>query len=118
MKPSDTKTVNTLGQQLPGIKAKLEPLEKNTKRDREYLKEQLHTLSKQTPIYEEAWAGNWVEHTNVYRYCCDAQNDELRVATGNDIKTDLEQKTGIRLDDTRTAVFPLLREFRVARHSW
>lgn len=87
-------------------------MEKNTQRDREYLKEQLHTLSKKPHIYEEAWAGNWAENTNVYRYYHDAQNDEFRVIAEKDIKTDLEQQTGIRLDDLRTTLMPMTKEFR------
>jgi len=102
---------DTIRKQVAAVKTAHEKNQTETKQQRASMWKRIKKVSEFSSRYEDAWAGNWVEHTNLYRFNFNATQDELRSLTDGDIKRDLHQVSGVNLDAFRTEIPPISKKF-------
>jgi hypothetical protein len=104
--------------QLEEVRGAYEFAHLRTQGGRKKLWENIRKLSKFSSRYEDAWAGDWAEHFNVYRYDFDPQQEELILVDEKDIKADLGRVSRIGLDGVRDQIPAITRSFSTVREKF
>jgi hypothetical protein len=101
----------TFKNQLASVKKKFDETIQSTVAVRKDLSEKIETLTSHTSRYEDSWAGNWVDKTDLFHKNFNPSSREGMNVDENYIKKDLQKISGIDLNNIRDRITPLSKSF-------
>lgn len=97
--------------QLATVKKKFEETIISTVAERKDLSKNIEILTLHTSRYEESWAGNWVDQTDLFHKNFNTSNREGMNVDESYIKKDLQRISGIDINNERDRITPLSKSF-------
>jgi len=100
-----------LQKQVETVQLSLDKTKSSTADSRETLRQSVNTLISELKIWEEVWAGDWTENTDVYDLRNSRPDPYLVHITEDYITKDLKKKTKINLTEIRDEIRTITKEY-------